>query len=92
MEIPEKIKIGAKADRNGESNAADPRAPNMAKTPQKMMDIPIASPIPYNVPFFPIKKEKGMAINTITRQAIGKAYLLNNWASYLLVSDLFLSR
>jgi hypothetical protein len=92
MEIPEKIKRGAKAERKGESSAADPRALNTAKVPQKIMDMLIANPIPYNVPFFPIIKEKGMAINTITRLDNGKAYLLYNWASYLLVSDLFLSR
>jgi len=49
-----KIKSGAKAEIKGERIAAEPNALNTAKVNQKNMDIPIATPIPNNVPFLPI--------------------------------------
>ena len=53
------MKIGAKADVKGDRIAADPNALNTAKANQKTMEIPIAIPIPNNVPRLPMIKEKG---------------------------------
>ena len=70
-----KINNGANPDIKGEIMADSPSALNTANENQNIMDIPIAIPIPYNVPLFPIKKEKGTAINTIIKLENGNAYL-----------------
>lgn len=75
METAVNIKIGAKAEMKGERIAAEPNALNMAKANQNAIEIPMAIPIPKNVPRLPIKNEKGMAINTITKLDNGYAYL-----------------
>ena len=67
METAVKMKIGANAEINGERIAAEPNALNTAKENQNTMEIEIAIPIPKNVPRFPIKNEKGTAINTIIK-------------------------
>ena len=75
MDTAVNIKIGAKAEMKGERIAADPNALNMAEANQNTIDIPMAIPIPKNVPRFPIKNENGMAINTIIKLDNGYAYL-----------------
>ena len=67
--------MGAKAEVKGDRIAAEPNALNTAKANQKTMEIPMAIPIPNNVPRLPMIKEKGMAINTMIRLDNGKAYL-----------------
>jgi hypothetical protein len=67
IETAVKIKIGPKAEINGERSAAEPRALNTAKENQNTMDIAIAMPIPKKVPRFPIKNAKGTAINTMIK-------------------------
>ena len=68
------MKMGAKAEMKGERIAAEPNALNMAKANQNTIDIPMAIPIPKNVPRLPIKNEKGMAIKTMTNLDNGYAY------------------
>ncbi len=75
MEIAVKINIGANAEINGGKIEAAPNALNTANANQKMIDMATAIPIPNKVPLFPIKKENGMAINTIMRLDKGNAYL-----------------
>ena len=70
-----KMNIGANPDINGEIIADSPRALNTANENQNIMDIPMAIPIPYNVPLLPIKNENGTAINTMTKLENGNAYL-----------------
>ena len=75
IEMEEKMMIGAKADRKGESIPDEPIALDIPNIPQKNMEIPTAIPMPNNVPFFPILKEKGIAISTMIRLDNGKEYL-----------------
>jgi hypothetical protein len=70
-----KSSIGAKADKNGGRIALAPRALKIPIAPQNIIEIPTAMPMPYKVPLFPIMKEKGIAISTITKLEKGNAYL-----------------
>lgn len=84
-----KIKMGAKAEIKGERTLAAPRALNTANANQKTMEIPMAIPIPKSVPLFPMRNEKGIAINTMIKLDRGKAYLYCNLAWYFWVSAPF---
>jgi len=74
-EIAENNIIGAKAEIKGESIPDAPIAEDIPNIPQNTIDIPTAIPIPNRVPFFPILKENGIAINTIIKLENGNEYL-----------------